>query len=93
MNPRRSARIAAREAKKELELSNQDIDQAQDEELRKLQANLNETLASNEKIEEFNASLLRDINNLKTTYYRLIYGCENRHKHRGREVYDQIFKK
>ena len=91
MNPRRSARIAAREAKKESE-SNQDIDQAQDEMLRQLQATLNETLASNENIEEFNASLLRDINNLKITYYRLIYGCENRHKHCGREVYDQIFK-
>ena len=92
MNPRRSDRIVAREAKKESE-TNQDIDQAQDEVLRQLRATLNETLASNENIEEFNASLLRDINILKTNYYRLIYGCENHHKHRGREVYDQIFKK
>ena len=82
MHPRRSARIAAREAKKESE-SNQDIDQAQDEMLRQLQATLNEILASNEDIEEFNTSLVRDINNLKTTYYRLMYSCENRHKHKN----------
>ena len=82
MHPRRSARIAAREAKKESE-SNQDIDQAQDEMLCQLQATLNETMASNEDIEEFNRSLVRDINHLKLTYYRLKFGCENRHKHKN----------
>ena len=82
MPPRRSARIAAREAKKESK-SNQDIDQTQDEMLRQLQATLKETTSSNEDIEEFNRSLVCDINYLKLTYYRLKFGCENRHKHKN----------
>ena len=82
MPPCWSARIAAREAKKESK-SNQDIDQTQDEMLRQLQATLKETTASNEDIEEFNRSLFRDINYLKLTYYRLKFSCENRHKHKN----------
>ena len=52
MKTRRSARIAARELKKELELSNwiqsQIIEKAQDEELHKLKASLKEELATNQ---------------------------------------------
>ena len=75
MPPRRSARIAAYEAKK---------DQIQDEKLRQLQATLKETTSSNEDINELNRSLVRDINYLKLTYYRIKFGCENRHKHQKR---------
>ena len=74
MPPRRSARIAAYEAKK---------DQIQDEMLRQLQATLKETTSSNEDINELNRSLVRDINYLKLTYYCIKFGCENRHKHKN----------
>ena len=74
MPPRRSARIAAYEAKK---------DQNQDEMLRQLQATLKESTSTNEDINELNRSLVRDINYLKLTYYRIKFGCENRHKHKN----------
>ena len=58
-----------------------------------MKASLKEKIASNREVEELNASLLRDIRALKTNYFQIIYECEICYKHRGREVYDQLFKK
>ena len=97
MGTRRSARLEARELERELELSDwiqsQHIENAQKDHIRKLKASLKEEIASNREVEELNASLLRDISALKTNYFRIIYGCEIRYKHRSREVYDQLVKK
>ena len=97
MGTRRSARLEARELERELELSDgvqsQLIENAQKDHIRKLKASLKEEIASNREVEELNASLLRQISTLKTNYFQIIYGCEIRHKHRGREICDQLFKK
>ena len=96
MGSRRSARLEARELVRELELSEgvqaQLIQDAQKDHIRKLKTSLKEKIASNQEVEELNASLCRQISTLKANYFRIIYGLEIRQKHRGREMCLQLFK-
>ena len=76
MGSRRSARLEARELVRELELSEgvqaQLIQDAQKDHIRKLKTSLKEKIASNQEVEELNASLRRQISTLKTNYFRII---------------------
>ena len=96
MGSRRSARLEARELVRELELSDgvqvQLIEDAQKDHIRKFKASLKEKIASNQEVEELNASLCRQISTLKANYFRIIYGLEIRQKLAGREMYLQFFK-
>ena len=96
MGSRRSARLEAHELVRELELSErvqaQLIQDAQKDHIRKLKTSLKEKIASNQEVEELNASLCHQISTLKTNYFRIIYGCEIHQKHRGREICRQLFK-
>ena len=93
---RKSARLEARELIRELELSEgvqaQLYQDAQKVHIRKLKVNLKKEIASNQEIEDLNASLVRQINMLKANYFWIIYGLEMRQKLRGREMYLQLFK-
>ena len=93
---RKSARLEARELIRELELSEgiqaQLHQDAQKVHIRKLRVNLKKEIASNQEIEDLNASLVRQINMLKANYFRIIYGLEIRQKLAGREKYLQHFK-
>ena len=93
---RKSARLEARELVRELELSEgvqaQLYQDAQKVRIRELRVKLKEDVASNQDIEDLNASLVRKINVLKANYYMIIASLERRHQLAGLKKFHQLSK-
>ena len=91
---RKSARLEARELTRELEMSEgiqaQLYQDAQKVRIRELRVELEKDVASNQDIEDLNASLVRRINMLKANYYRIIAGLERRRQLAGLEKFHQL---
>ena len=96
MGLRKSARLEALELTRELEMSvdvqAQLIHDAQKTRSRELRVELARVDASNQDIEDLNASLVREINMLKANYYMIIASLERRRQLAGLEKFHQLFK-